>query len=322
MRDYPDISEKTKREIKLVAKKLGYTPNLIARKLSSKKTNSIGVIVPHIAHSFFSASIEGIYKEAYRKGYDIILMVSMEDHILEARHIQTLLSLQVDGFLISTTKRTKDITPFKTILQKGKKLVFFDRIIENLGSGCVVCDNREGIYKLVSFAIKNGYTKIGYIGGYKDIYIGIERWKGFERALKEHNIPIQPQWITVGGFDQQDGHDGFMKIYQSGTLPELIVTGHYSIALGALGAIEELGLRIPQDIEIIAFGESLVNQFLKPALTTSKLDARKLGQCALDLLINFINSEEQKYKKVVIPAQLMINDTGLKPLVNIEKEGY
>ncbi|MDZ7262038.1 MAG: LacI family transcriptional regulator, partial [candidate division KSB1 bacterium] len=314
LRDHPDISKETRDEIRRVAQKLGYTPNLIARKLSSNTTRSIGLVVPHIAHPFFSESIEAIYDEAHRRAYDIIMMITGENAALEAQHIQTLLSLQVDGFLISVSEKTENTTAFQVILERGKKIVFFDRVIESLKCSCVVCDDYQGTFNLVSFAINNGYTRIGYIAGYKEIYIGRERRRGFEAAMKQHHIPIHPEWVIEGGFGQRDGYEGFMSLYRRGPLPQLIVTVTYASALGVLQAIKELGLKIPQDIDLIAFGDSVFNQFLKPSLTVSRLDARKMGRCALELLIEAIHSKEQAYKKVVIPTRLVVNETGLKPV--------
>jgi len=313
LRDHPDISKATKTKIKNVAARLGYMPNLIARRLSSNNTYSIGLLVPHISHPFFSESIEAIYDEASRRKYDIVLMGTGEDNALEAQHIQYLLSLQVEGFLISVTEKTKDTKIFRTILERGKKLVFFDRVIENLGSGCVVCDDYQGTYNLVSFAIGNGYTRIGCIAGYSDIYIGAERRRGFETALKKHNIPVHSKWIVEGGFSQQDGYNSFMKLYRQGDLPQLIVTVSYIVNLGVLQAINEIGLKIPEDIDLVVFGDSIFNKFLKPSLTVARVDACGMGKCALDLLIKAISSDKHKYKKIVIPTQLIINGTGLGP---------
>lgn len=312
--DHPHVSPTTKAEIRKIAKKMGYTPNLIARKLSSREKRTLGLIVPKVAHPFFSEAIEAIYDEAHQREYDIFMMVSSEDPALEAHHIKTLLGLQVDGFLISVTEKTTDISPFKTILSKNKRLVFFDRIIESLPCSSVVCDDEQGCYNLVSFALDHGYTKIGHIAGYADIYIGRERRRGFERALKDRNIPINQNWIVEGGFDQSDGYAGMMKLYQRGPLPQLVCTVSFAAALGTLKAIRELKLAIPQDIDVISFGDSGYNSQLKPSLTAAHLDAKEIGRKAVDLLIaQLTSSPVASQKKVIVPTQLMIHETGLGP---------
>jgi LacI family transcriptional regulator len=320
LRDHPDVSKETREEIKRVASRLGYSPNLIARKLSSHRTRSLGLVVPHIAHPFFTESIEAIYEESHSRGYDIIMMLSGENDTLEAQHIQTLLSLQVDGFLISVSEKTRDKKPFQNILGKGKKLIFFDRVIEDLGCGYVVCDNYQGTYDLVSFAIRNGYTRIGYLAGYKEIYIGSERRRGFAAAMQDHHLEIRPEWIHEAGFDQHDGYDGFMKLHRAGHLPQLIATVSYPVALGVLQGIREVGLEITKDIDLITFGESEFNRFLNPSLTVSKFDSRGLGKSALNMLIEAVESDIQPVGHVVVPTQLVINETGIKPVQdNIKK---
>jgi LacI family transcriptional regulator len=276
-------------------------------------------VVPKVAHPFFSEAIEAIYDEAHQCGYDIFMMVSGEDATLEAHHIKTLLGLQVDGFLISVTEKTTDPSPFEFILSKNKKLVFFDRIIESLGCSSVVCDNDQGCYNLVSFALDNGYTKVGHIAGYSGIYIGRERRRGFERALKDRNIPVNPDWIVEGGFDQSDGYAGMMKLYERGSLPQIVCTVSFAAALGALSAIHELGLTIPNDIDIISFGDSGYNPHMKPSLTAAHLDAKAIGRKAVGLLIGQLNNLEPTSEKIVVPTQLVINETG-RGLLRTNKE--
>ncbi|MCI0692600.1 LacI family transcriptional regulator [candidate division KSB1 bacterium] len=311
--DHPHISPVTKAEIQKIAKIMGYTPNLIARKLSSRKKRTIGLVVPKVAHPFFSEAIEAIYDEAHQRGYDIFMMVSGEDAALEERHLRTLLGLQVDGFLISVTEKTTDTSLFESILAKNKKLVFFDRIIESLECSSVVCDDEQGCYNLISFALDKGYTKIGYIAGYSNIYIGRERRRGFERALKDRNIPLNPAWIVEGGFDQNDGYAGMMKLYERGPLPQLICTVSFAAALGVLSALHELGLSIPNDIDIISFGDSGYNPHMKPALTAAHLDAKEIGRKAVELLISQLTNTQQAKEKIVVPTKLMINETGRGP---------
>ena len=308
--DHPHISPVTKAEIQKIAKKMGYTPNLIARKLSSRKKHTIGLVVPKVAHPFFSEAIEAIYDEAHHRGYDIFMMVSGEDATLEAHHIRTLLGLQVDGFLISVSEKTTDTSPFETILSKNKKLVFFDRIIESLECSAVVCDDYQGCYNLVSFALDNGYTKVGHIAGYSSIYVGRERRRGFEQALKDRNIPLNPDWIVEGGFDQSDGYAGMMTLHQRGSLPQLICTVSFAAALGTLRAIHELGLAIPDDIDVISFGDSAYNPQLKPSLTAAHLNAKEIGRKAVILLIGQLTHSDRKGEKIIVPTKLVINETG------------
>jgi len=314
LNDHPRISPVTKAEIHKIAQKMGYAPNLIARKLSARRKHTIGLVVPKVAHPFFSEAIEAIYDEAHHCGYEIIMMVSGENAALEAHHIKTLLGLQVDGFLISVTEKTTDTSLFESVLSRNKSVVFFDRIIEGLGCSGVVCDDYQGCYNLVSFALDNGYTRIGHLAGYSGIYIGRERRRGFEQALLNRNIPVNPEWVVEGGFDQRDGYAGMMTLHNRGALPELVCTVTFAAALGALRAIRELGLSIPNDIDLISFGDSSYNSHMKPSLTAVHLDAPEIGRKAVRLLIDQLGNAEQINRKIVVPTRLVINDTGRGPL--------
>lgn len=307
--DHPHVSPITKAEIQKLANKMGYTPNLIARKLSSRQKRTIGLVVPKVAHPFFSEAIEAIYDEAHKQQYEIFMMVSGDDAALEAHHLKTLLGLQVDGFLISVTEKTADLAPFEAILAKKKKIVFFDRIIESLGCSCVVCDDYQGSYNLVSYALNQGYTKIGYVAGYSNIYIGRERRRGFEQAMKDHRVSINPEWIVEGGFDQSDGYAGMKKLCERGPLPQLVCTVSFAAALGVMNAMDELGLSIPRDLDVISFGDSVYNAHLKPALTAVHLDAKGIGRRAVSLLIEQLRDAERANEKILIPTRLVIHET-------------
>ena len=135
---------------------MGYTPNYMARNLSSKKTNTIGLVVPKIAHFFFGAIIESIYDLAFKNGYEIILMVSQENEEKEKKHIQTLLAMRVDGIIISISQETKDYSIFENVIKKKYTLVFIDRIPKMKNINKVFVDDKVGSFKAIERAIKLG----------------------------------------------------------------------------------------------------------------------------------------------------------------------
>jgi len=209
LRDHPDISAEKKDLIRETAQEMGYTPNFLARNLSSRKSNTksntIGLVVPKIAHHFFATAIETIYSIAFDHGYEIMMAVSQEDAYYEQTHINTLLSMRVDGLLVSITEKTRDLKLFNLVKKKKIPLVFFDRVIHNLGFSSVTTDDRGGAYKAVKHAIEAGYTKIAHLAGFSYTNIGKERYIGYEDAMKEHNLPINPEWIIEGGFGEESG---------------------------------------------------------------------------------------------------------------------
>jgi LacI family transcriptional regulator len=315
LRGHPDISAETVKKIKSVAKELGYVPNFMARNLSSKNSKMIGVIVPKIAHFFFSTVIESIYDAAFENGYEIVLTVSQENPEREMLHIQSLLSMRVDGLIISVTENTIDYTIFDTIRKMGLPITFIDRIIPMKEFNSIVTDDYAGAVMATEQAISLGYKKLGTIGGFQHTNIGRDRLKGFKDALKKHHLPIYPDKIVLSGFSQQDGYKSFMKLYGSGNLPEFILAVSFPVALGVYQAAQELGLKIPKDFDIICFGNGGVNQFLTPRMTIVDQPAMALGRAAVELTLeNIRNTEAFQPKHIKLPTKLILGETCIKKI--------
>ena len=310
LRDHPDISLQTTKLIKSVAEELGYTPNLMARNLSARKSNTIGVVVPKIAHFFFGAIIESIYKVAFDSNYEIILTVSQESAEIEKKHIQTLLAMKVDGIIISISQETKEYEIFELVKRRGIPIVFMDRVPELEDINIVrVCD-RDGAFKAVDHAIKLGYRNIAHFAGYPDINIGQQRMIGFKEAMQENNVPIKEEWIVKGGFGDSNGYDSFMKLYKENNLPDLIFCVTYPVALGVYAAAREVNMKIPDDIDVICFGNAKVQNFLNPPLSCIDQPTDKIAEKSMEILLeNIKNGEESVRREIIIPTDLIIRET-------------
>ena len=310
LRGHPDISFETAQKVKAAAKELGYTPNFMARNLSSKSSHTLGLVVPKIAHYFFGSVIESIYEAALESNYEIILTVSQENAEREKKHIQSLLSMRVDGLIISISQQTKDYEIFNTIKNYNVPLVFMDRVVDLPEFSSVTVDDKGGSFLAIEHAIKLGYKKIAHIAGYQEINIGQKRYSGFEEAMKKYNIPINRDWIVYGGFGEADGYNGFMKLYQSGNLPDFIFAVTYPVALGVYAALMELGLKIPQDIDVMCFGNSDVNRFLSPSLSCVDQPTEELGKKAVELILEIIkNPTDYTPQHIELPTSLIVRDT-------------
>ena len=243
LRGHPDISLKTTKLVKAAAEELGYSPNFMARNLSARKSNTIGVVVPKIAHHFFSSIIEHIYDYAFQNNYEIILTVSQESEVREKRQIQTLLSMRVDGIIISITQETNNYEIFETVKSRGVPLVFVDRSPDITEINKVTVDDRNGAFKAIDHAIKLGYRKIGHFTGKTNINIGRERLLGFKQAMNSNGVEINSTWVVEGGFGEKSGYDSFMKLYSEKNLPDLIFAVTYPVALGIYMAAKEVGMK-------------------------------------------------------------------------------
>ncbi len=321
LRDHPDISSETAKKIKKLARELGYSPNYIARNLSSKRSNTIGVVIPKIAHFFFSSVIEAIYDAAFEQSYEIILTVSQENADRELRHIQSLLSMRVDALIVSVSQETKDYSIFENVRTRGIPLTFMDRVPNLEGFNSVIVDDRGGSFAATEQAINIGYRKVCHLAGYQHTNIGKERYQGFVDAMKQYGVPIRPEWVVYGGFGENDGYRGFCELYKSGKLPEVIFASTFPVAVGVYQAAKEFGLKIPDDIDIVSFGSSGMNQFLDPPMSYVEQPTVELGQRAFELTLENIRHPEQSIpQRVKLPTKLVLCKTCVKRHATTKKK--
>ncbi len=308
LRDHPDISPATKARVKELAEKLGYMPNLMARNLSSRNSNTIGLVIPKIAHLFFAPIIESIYDITFKNNYETFLTVSQEQEQREKKHILSLLSMRVDGLLVSVTQDTQDIAIFKRVIDQNVPIVFVDRVPPMEGISSVTVDDRGGAYAATVHAIKKGHKKIAHIGGFQHINIGRERKQGFLDAMNEYNVPINPEWIIEGGFGEEDGYNGFLKMFDKKNYPTFILVATYPGALGIYKAAQEVGIRIPEDIEITCFGITPFNMFFPSVFNFVEQPAVELGRQAFNLLLQMIKDPNKfEPKNIILQTRLLLN---------------
>jgi LacI family transcriptional regulator len=312
LRNHPDISPATTEKVKELADKLGYMPNYMAKNLSSRKSNIIGLVVPKIAHLFFGSIIESVYDTAFENNYETVITVSGELAERERQHILSLLSMRVDGLIVSITQETKDTAIFERALQLNVPIVFIDRIPKIKNVPTVTVDDKGGAFDAVEDFIKKGIDKIGHIGGYSYINIGKLRKEGFISAMKKYKIPLNEDWIIEGGFGEEDGYNGFKKIYESGSLPDAILAVTYPVALGIYQATDELGINIPHDIKVTCFGNNTYKKSLPSIFSFVDQPTEQLGREAVKLILKLINNPEEKTDiNIQLKTRLITNGNGV-----------
>jgi DNA-binding LacI/PurR family transcriptional regulator len=182
------------------------------------------------------------------------------------------------------------------------------------GFSSVVVDDRGGAFLATEQAIRVGHRKLAHLAGPQHISIGRERKQGFTDALKAHGIPVRDEWIVEVGFGKEGGYKGFMEMYNSDNLPRFIFAVTYPVALGVYEAAHDVGLRIPEDIDILSFGDSDMHRFVSPALSCVNQPTNEIGRKAFNLLLETIrHPEESPEQHVRIPTELIIRETCVGP---------
>lgn len=299
LRDHPDISENTRIKVKKVAKELGYRPNLIARSLTSSKSRTLGVVVPKIAHNFFAHVVGGIQQYAQKSGYEIVLTVSGENEKLEKQHIESLVSMQVEGLLVSISMETNNAEIFQWIREMQLPLVFFDRYIPDLGFNSVIIDDKAAAFNSVNKLIERGSRKIAHLAGFEHISIGEQRRKGYKEALEKHGITYNPDLVVEGGFGEESGYAGFKELVSREVDFDSIFAVTFPVGLGSYLAMREIDPQMIDNIRMLAFGDSGITGILPYPHYYVDQPAFAIGHKATELLIKEIKGEIEPENRLV-----------------------
>jgi LacI family transcriptional regulator len=313
LRDHPDISSEMKEKVKNAVEEMGYSPNLVAKQLSLRKSFTLGIVVPDLENSFFSYLVDSIIDAATERDYHIILTVSREKEEIEKRNVRNLIGMRVDGLLVCVSQFTSNPQIFEYARKMNIPLVFFDRAIKDIGFSYLVFDDKIGTTDALNKIIAAGYRKIAHFAGYSNINIGLERCNGYKEALISNGIPIRDEWIIEGGYEIEDGYKAFESLKLTGELPEIILAVNDRVAIGAYKSIRRTGLKIPDDIGLIGYGFSETAQLFSPTLSIINQDPRKMGKIAVNMLIDEIQGvSTSALSQVLIEEDFQWNTSVLK----------
>lgn len=317
LKDYPGISKETKEKVKALAKKLNYRPNAVALSLRKSKSSTIGVIIPEVVHFFFSTVISGIEEVAYANGYNVILLQTNENIAREIAAVDTIISNQVDGLLVSFSKETANFDHFKKLMDYHYPIVFFDRIPNLKDTVNVSVDDQTGAYRAVKHLIEQGYTRIVHLAGPENLKISIDRKEGYIKALKEANIPIREEWIIPCPKGTPDESETICKALLSdpSNRPDAVFASNDIAAAGAMQAAKSLGLKLPEDFGAVGFSDWQFSSMIGPPLSSVSQPGFKMGEKAAQLLLEMIDSESEeafRSRTEMLETGLVIRESSLR----------
>lgn len=309
LQNNPEIGEATRLAIRKLAEDLNYQPNAVALSLRKKKTFTIGVVVPEIVHYFFSSVISGIEDVAYESNYQVILCQSNEKFDHEVMNIRTLANSQVDGILISCSKETIDFTHIESIKDKGVPVVFYDRFNQSLHLDTVIVDDFRGAYQATEHLINIGCKRIAHFKGPLHMGIHVERMNGYMKALKDQGVTLDENLI-VEADSFKLGYKAVNNFFDKGTEFDGIFAVNDLTAVGAMKAIKSKGLRIPDDVAIVGFGDdSTLSEMVDPPLTSVMQPGFEMGKKATKLLLNKINGNGNIPQLIKLKTRLNIRQS-------------
>ena len=311
LKDNHEISAQTRKAVQDLAKELGYKPNPIAVALKTHKSYSIGVVVPQIVSTFFATVVREIEDMADSYGYNVLVMSSNESMAKEKKNVDVLLANRTDGIILSFTHETDNYEHVKMIQNLGIPLVLFDRTTNELEVSKVVTDSMAGGFLATQHLISEGCRKIALLMGPGHVNSGGNRKEGYERALAANNVPIRPEYICrCADFSMEAGKEAALKLLSLPVRPDAFFGISDDLAIGAMEAIKEKGLSIPQDVAIVGFSNTKRSRYMTPTLSTINQFPERIGKAAAYILFEqIINSKYAKIKKEVVPCELIVRDS-------------
>ncbi len=294
LRDSYEISPETKKLVLEYAEKINYHPNPIALSLKERRSRSIGVIVSEIANSFFSQSIDGIESIAYNNGYNVIISQTRESYDRELINLNYLTSRSIDGLIVSVSAETKDFSYFRELFNKGMPIVFFDRIVNDIDTHKVIVDSYQGAYDATVHLLKNGYKRIAAITNSELLSITRDRLAGYKAALAEHGIKEKDMFVKYcahGGLILSEVHTAVEELLEQKNRPDALLALSDKLTTGCLRVLKAKKLKVPEDIGLVGFSNSDLTELIDPPLTIIKQPAQEMGEIAMSLLLQLIESK-------------------------------
>ncbi|CAK7085078.1 LacI family DNA-binding transcriptional regulator [Tissierella sp.] len=289
------ISEATRQKVLAIIEREGYIPNGIAKSLKMKRTKTIGIIMPDVMNLFFSEVARGAEDAAEREGYSVILCNSDNKQSKEERYIQILQEKMVDGIILTASESSIS----KSLDRCNTPMVLVDRdIASDKKVGRIVVDNEEGAYNATNFLIKKGCKNIGFISADSKTKLSAERLRGYEKALIDNGLKIDKEKIFLQNYTIESGYQGTMALLMQ-TEIDGVYCGNDLIAIGAIKALKEKNIKIPEEVKIIGFDDISISQYIDPPLTTIKQPIYQMGEEAVEMLISMIEEKSIKMTKVL-----------------------
>jgi LacI family transcriptional regulator len=310
LNNHGDISEATRDRVLAKIEELGYQRNAVARSLTLRRSHTIGIVIPDLMHSFFVEVIAGIEPVASARGYGVLLCSSGEDPGKERAELEMLRSRQVDGIVLASAHGPENEDLLKQLIGLGTGLVMIDRD-DHQKVEChrvVTDDERVGVLA-TSHLIDLGRKAIAHIGG-PAITHAKRREKGWRETLKARGIKPAPDWFVQAGFMESDGYRAMKRLLSVRPRVDAVFAVNDPAAIGAMKAIWEAGLRVPDDIAVVGVGDIALSDLLRVPLTTVGWSRKDQGLNAAELLLNGLDSEEKDPpRRVIIPPRLVVRES-------------
>lgn len=307
LRGLDGVSPELKQQIEQLAEEGGYKPNPFAVSLRYDTTRTIGIVVPDVSFNHNAHIVKNIEAEARKAGYMCIITDSNDRSNDEANCIELLLNMHVEGIIICLSQDTTDFSHLEKLKKLHVPVVLFDRTA-NIGLSSVIINDIASACEATSYLIESGAKRIAFLGGSNQMKQTIDRKHGYLEALREYGIPIQKELVKCHHISFNSGLTDTIELLNLPEPPDAILASHGLLGNSALQAITSKGIRIPEEIAVIAYMSDWVSEMSHPRVSFVKQNLREIAIKAFRLLLDQINGDDS-VQHVIVKANLEIRDS-------------
>ncbi len=283
------VSVEAREQVLKAIAKLGYHPSDVARSLRTRRTQTIGLIIPEITNPYYGEMVQAVEEASFKHGYTVILCHSGHVREREMAYSQVLRSKQVDGVIFLPV--TPDLGPVHSLTRAGIHVVILERVVPGYPS--IVADEQHAGYLATRHLLDLGHRRIGCIVLAEDSTSSTARAEGYRSALLEAGILPKKQWIVESEYGYAAGEMAAHEFLKVSRPPTAVVAHNDLMAIGAMKAFGDAGLKIPSDVSVVGFDDIAAASYVQPGLTTIAYPKRQMGREAVEILLNLLGSKEK-----------------------------
>jgi len=305
------VSEATASRVLAAAAELGYQPNAVARSLRTRRSNTVGVLVPDLTNPLFPPMVRGLADRLESHGYVALIGNTDGDDARGRRVFEQMRARHVDGYVLATAHLHDPL--LEDAGRAGVPVVLMNRVAANEDFPAVTVDNESGVRLAVQYLVGLGHRNIGCIAGPQDVSTGLARYHGFQSAMTDAGLDMADEWLAFArSFSIDEGYRCARQILAAGGRCTAVAAGNDMLAVGCYRALDEAGLSCPGDLSVVGFNDMPFIDMLRPPLTTVTFSHQQVGAQAADLLIERLNGGTGPAKVVYVAPELIIRGSAAR----------
>lgn len=306
------VSAKTRLKVETAIAELNYVPNTVARSLRLSQTHTLALVLTDIANPFWTTVARSVEDTSNEAGFSVFFCNTDESVTKQDTYLRALMQKRVDGVLLVPAQIETDLIPW--LQSQNTPVVVIDRRVSHRQVDVVRCDAQDGAFKLVQHLLELGHRRIAVLGGPQTVSTAADRVAGYRRAMGNAGIDVLPEWVCHGEFTQASGYEMARQLLHLDPRPTALFGVNNFIALGALRAAKDAGLRVPEDLSLVAFDDFASEFVVEPFLTVIDQPAAEMGKRATELLLTRIKAEPtEAYQEIVLPTKVIVRNSTAAP---------